>query len=653
MIKYKLDEVKLEDEKNIQKLIFSMIDQSKSFVFKAGAGVGKTYALIESIKYILNKNYQRFDNTGEKIRVITFTNAATNEIIDRIGQNNNIICSTIHEFAWEIISNFPKELLTIHLEEIEEEISKKEDKISDVSFAKFREIHNDDEILNYQNVPGFYDLKGAQNIRNFFNINVGNANNFYDAIKAFIAKKKLENTKLDIQNYLENIHGKIKNEFLIKYDVNSNVKNLNKMRIDHELCLKYFRKLFKKYELLKKVISFKYPFLLIDEYQDTDNSIILSVSEMINDQKCNIVVGFYGDEIQNIYSNRDDTINEMIKENKIECIYKKYNRRCSLQVINIGNKINNQYQQESIYTNHDDGEIKIINATEKTIDDVLVQLDNYGKIDCLILKNKTIAKEIGISEIYQFYKNTKEYSGINYTNLNTELLHHDIEKLGETQSIIFSIIQLYMNVNNGRCYLDNIFDNNYNLKKKESFEILKKLKNIKNNINNQTTFGEFLKSIFTILNTNENSAKSIKKHILGIEYNYEDIKQLFANKLSSKNEIDTLSIYDIKLEEFFKWYDYIIQNQNANVQYHTYHNTKGLEYENVAIVIENSFKEKNDVLNFLKNLISAIKTGDYSYVNTNQDFRNLFYVAVTRSIKNLFIINMSSLSDDDLSIIFS
>ena len=60
---------------------------------------------------------------------------------------------------------------------------------------------------------------------------------------------------------------------------------------------------------------------------------------MINDQKCNIVVGFYGDEIQNIYGNRDDTINEMIKENKIECIYKKYNRRCSLQVINISKKV--------------------------------------------------------------------------------------------------------------------------------------------------------------------------------------------------------------------------------------------------------------------------------------------------------------------------
>lgn len=651
MTKYNLDKEKLNDENNLQQLIFSMIDMHKNFAFKAGAGVGKTYALIESIKYILNKYYRRFVNTGEKIRVITFTNAATNEIINRIGENNNIVCSTIHEFAWEIISNYPKELLSIHLEEIKDELHKKEEKISYSLFINYLMTHSNEEIEDFQNKEGFYELSGAQNIRDFFGFVDGDANKFYDAIKAYVSKKKLSNTKDKITKYLGEVNGKIKSEFLIKYDVNSNIKNLNKMRIDHELCLKYFRKLFKKYDLLKKIISYKYPFLLIDEYQDTDESIILSVSDMIKDPDCDIIIGFFGDEIQNIYSKyNNDNVNKLIEDNLIECIYKKYNRRCSNQVINVGNKINRLYPQESIYTNHDDGEIKVINSSNKSIEDVLSNLKNYGRIDCLILKNQTIAEKIGISGLYQFYKNTKEYSGYNYDNLNTELLHHDVEKLGETQSLIFSIIKLYMNVNDENCYLSDIFDNNYNLKKRESFDIISKIKKIKEFLNEKTTFEEFLEMIFTILDINNNPARSIKKRIFGIEYNLEDIKQLFANKISPKND---LSIYDIKIEEFFKWYQYIIQNKKTDIQYHTYHNTKGLEYENVAIVIEDKFREKGDVLNFLKNLINAIETGNYNLVNENQTFRNLFYVAVTRSQKNLFIINNGSLSDNDLITIFS
>lgn len=650
MTKYNLDEKKLNDEKELQQHIFSIIDMHKSFVFKAGAGVGKTYALIESIKYILNKYYRRFVNTGEKIRVITFTNAATSEIINRIGENNNIVCSTIHEFAWEIISNYPKELLSIHLEEIIEEISKKDEKIAYELFSNYLTTHSSEELEELQSKEKFYELNGAQEIRSFFGFTGGDANKFYDAIKAYMAKKKLNETKCKIQKYLKELNGKIKSEFLIKYDINSNVKNLNKMRIDHELCLKYFRKLFSEYDLLKKIISYKYPFLLIDEYQDTDESIILSASEMIKDSNCDIVIGFYGDEIQNIYSKYNDIINGLIKDNVIECIYKKYNRRCSNQVINVGNKINNQYPQESIYTNHDDGEIKVINVANDSIENVLSKLNSYGKIDCLILKNQTIAEKIGISGIYQFYKDTKEYSGYNYNNLNTELLHHDVEKLGETQSLIFSIIKLYMNVNDANCYLSDIFSNNCNLRKNESFDIIMKLKEIKESLNEKTTFEEFLKMIFSILDLNNNPAKSIKKRIFGIEYNLEDIKQLFGNKISPKNQ---LNIYDIKIEEFFIWYQYIIQNQNANIQYHTYHNTKGLEYENVAIVIEDKFRKNNDVLDFLKNLINAIKTNNYNLVNNNPEFRNLFYVAVTRSKKNLFIINNSSLSDNDLITIFS
>ncbi|HEY4544623.1 MAG TPA: hypothetical protein VIG40_08290, partial [Tissierellaceae bacterium] len=42
-----------EQEKEIQRDINRLIKEKKDFVFKAGAGSGKTYALIESLRYLL------------------------------------------------------------------------------------------------------------------------------------------------------------------------------------------------------------------------------------------------------------------------------------------------------------------------------------------------------------------------------------------------------------------------------------------------------------------------------------------------------------------------------------------------------------------------------------------------------------------------
>ncbi len=54
------------------------------FHFIAGAGSGKTYALVESIKFHLSTKPNWFYSTGRKIACITYTNAAKNEIIERL-----------------------------------------------------------------------------------------------------------------------------------------------------------------------------------------------------------------------------------------------------------------------------------------------------------------------------------------------------------------------------------------------------------------------------------------------------------------------------------------------------------------------------------------------------------------------------------------
>ena len=50
-----------KNEDNINKKIFACIDDDKSFIFNAGAGSGKTYSLIKSLKYLIA-------NKGESLK---------------------------------------------------------------------------------------------------------------------------------------------------------------------------------------------------------------------------------------------------------------------------------------------------------------------------------------------------------------------------------------------------------------------------------------------------------------------------------------------------------------------------------------------------------------------------------------------------------
>ena len=75
----------LEAEKQVQTSINSAIDSFEHIIFNAGAGAGKTHALIESLKYIIHKNGNRLKTHNQNIICITYTNVATNEIKERLG----------------------------------------------------------------------------------------------------------------------------------------------------------------------------------------------------------------------------------------------------------------------------------------------------------------------------------------------------------------------------------------------------------------------------------------------------------------------------------------------------------------------------------------------------------------------------------------
>jgi len=86
------------------------IDNNQCFRLEAGAGAGKTYSLIESIKYLVDKRAVDLMRREQKIACITYTNVAKKEIKDRTDHHPVIFADTIHAFCWSVLKDFQVKL---------------------------------------------------------------------------------------------------------------------------------------------------------------------------------------------------------------------------------------------------------------------------------------------------------------------------------------------------------------------------------------------------------------------------------------------------------------------------------------------------------------------------------------------------------------
>ncbi|GCC49814.1 ATP-dependent helicase [Chryseotalea sanaruensis] len=95
-------EERLTLEPEVQE-IFHCIDSKRNFLLSGGAGSGKTYSLVQVIRQVIA------ENPTTKVACMTYTNAAVKEIEERVN-HNNLNVSTIHDFLWDNIKHFQKEL---------------------------------------------------------------------------------------------------------------------------------------------------------------------------------------------------------------------------------------------------------------------------------------------------------------------------------------------------------------------------------------------------------------------------------------------------------------------------------------------------------------------------------------------------------------
>ncbi|MCR9961208.1 UvrD-helicase domain-containing protein, partial [Vibrio alginolyticus] len=285
-----VDRVLLEKEAKIQQLIFDQLDEKKSFYFLAGAGSGKTYALVETLKYSIKKNMRDFDKNGSHLACITYTNAAKDEIIERLYNSNYIDVSTIHSFLWDIIESYQVELIKVHRKNIINIINKLHYELyvcdefgKKNAFKKIRAL-NYEETLDLETIV----VDRIDDIYNCFRAE--GASKFWSELEGVIGSEllsKIQSSRGDVEKIMRNIIKISRLKYCtrmididhpdysyISYNEKGSREILHKNLIGHDTLIQYSLSMVKEYSLLLRVIIDTFPQIYIDEYQDTHSQVI-------------------------------------------------------------------------------------------------------------------------------------------------------------------------------------------------------------------------------------------------------------------------------------------------------------------------------------------------------------------------------------------
>lgn len=656
--------------------IFKCIDTGKSFVFDAGAGSGKTHALVQSLKHILVNFEKELKQHKQKALCITYTNVAAKEIKERLGNTNLIEISTIHNCVWEIISPYQKQLVKIHLNKLKLEVDIIKTNLKQEKWAeKYFELADEDKLLLLQMMIEKKEVyyKSKSKGANEFKIEFSDVRERFPKVLNNVSNfKKIVDNIFKVSRYIGAIEKITKGDSKlkkIKYDSRFNNDNLTSMRISHDTLLEYTEKIVEQNFILRQIIFDKYPYIFVDEYQDTDPKVVNTLSNIekySREVKHKCIIGYYGDKKQNIYDkgvgNSFDKYHSDLKR-----IKKEFNRRSASEIIKVGNKIrNDDLEQKTIYDNFPQGNVSFFNMQvdrnqfiEKHIQ--MWNISSVNKLHCFELTNERVADFSGFGDIYNFFKNSAWYKvGKRYEFLRDHILSLDTTRLGVVQSLLFRILDFKYKIHIDTTMLLDVIV----LEKKEDALNVLYLRELVGNLRSKKghTFQEYLTNLFESYRTGDNNYDKCIERIIGEKiYSMDDFElfildQLYLLDVDSNATDENLIEFREEINAFLKidmnifdlWYKFIVDEHDGNIVYHTYHSTKGREFDNVIIFMNSKFGR--DGLYFDR-LLEVLSEKNENETEKIAEARNLLYVAVTRAVKNLSILYFDNLNGNDEQVI--
>ncbi|MEA3482349.1 MAG: UvrD-helicase domain-containing protein [Pseudomonadota bacterium] len=697
---------RIEEEKIVLQSIFDVVERGKSFRFSAGAGSGKTYALVECLKHLIKKKVNELGRNKQQIICITYTNVAVNEIKERLGNSELVIVSTIHEMLWNIIQRYQPELVSIHLDKLKDELKKVEYELENDPDSKlgifttlspeekgsYISLVKESRGTYYRNrnsraqefkaaYTEFHEKYGVARVRSW----QANYGKFKEVAKRIYKQDRY-------QSAIEKIESKDKGYTQVSYDSIFNADRLDKMKFSHDTLIEYAERMVNNYPILRRIIIDKYPYIFLDEYQDA-HPLVIKIMKMLHDysgaNKRSWLVGYFGDTAQTIY---DDGIGSDIDtlHPDVEIIYKKYNRRSQKQIIDVANIIrNDQIEQKPIFDDKVNGVVRFYhvntineNACKISIADDFVKdfqssLGVDSEVDCLVLTNRLMAEMNGFGEVYESFRVAEN---IYFDDLNTKLLSHELEKLDPIIRVIYKLLSSFLSIEDSNTTFYDLFgEKGRFISFLDAHNFIKVLREI-----NPHTLGDLLSALsdYHLANQSSNCLDIFVRRFLGAKQDempdYGNIESLVRGGLRDlmiirdQNgdilgdlQIDKVNqVLDISIEVWSKWVSYIKKEQKGSIRYHTYHGTKGEEYKNVAIIMEHDFGSGNHGRNKFKKFFEFRGMDENSKSEILKDeavkdkilnTQNLVYVACSRAENNLWLIYLDDISEikDGVESIFS
>ncbi len=252
----------------------------KPFVVTAGAGSGKTTSLIKALNYVVKEYGETLRSRNQQIACITYTQVAADEIHDDVGNDPLVLVCTIHSFLWTLAKPFQADIR----DWVGAKINADAEELMNKSYGpRVQQTTKDKDAAKLASLE-----EAQRHIKEISSFTYGTASDYAAGI------------------------------------------------LGHEDILSIAPDLIQKRPLLSKVIVQKFPFILVDESQDTFENVVASLKHIQKESNNNLSLGFFGDPMQSIYQRG---AGEIEPEDGWISIDKPENYRSSLKVLEVINAV--------------------------------------------------------------------------------------------------------------------------------------------------------------------------------------------------------------------------------------------------------------------------------------------------------------------------
>ncbi|AUG01483.1 DNA helicase II [Pseudomonas sp. 09C 129] len=267
-------------------LVRKCLDGRRSFAMIAGAGAGKTSSLGDALSRVRDHEGNALRKHGQRIACITFTKRAVEVIKARLGFDELYLVSTLHGFLWGQISRFHEDIR---------------------------------QALCESRIPTLIEKAKEDD-------NGGKS-------------KKAQKARAKIKRLTEQL-ALLESVKRFEY-ADTSFSDYGKGQIGHDDVIEIATYLLANNETLRRIIGLRFPYIFVDEAQDTFEGIVAGLNLVCAGAELP-VIGYFGDPWQQIY---DRSAGNFAPPDGGEVIKKAENFRCSKSVIRLLNAYRGDVEQ--------------------------------------------------------------------------------------------------------------------------------------------------------------------------------------------------------------------------------------------------------------------------------------------------------------------